>query len=255
MSASRRPSSTCCASSWPTRAGSLSKAQILDHVWHYDFGGDGGVVETYIGYLRRKVDDVEPAPDPHHPRGRLRAAGAVECRSVDRGLLPPASALVGLASSCSAGCAVAVTRSAAEGYLVAQVDDRLPALDDDRPVRRPPTAGTAATERASTARHRQRRRLRSAPTTWGWSRATTSCSSGIPTSAAPGGDDADAPDARHRRRPGPPGRGRRRGRADVSRSGPDPVASASASAPRAATTGRSVSSPPRWPTSTPPSAG
>ena len=34
----------------------VSKAQILDHVWHYDFGGDGGVVETYIGYLRRKVD-------------------------------------------------------------------------------------------------------------------------------------------------------------------------------------------------------
>lgn len=38
----------------------LSKAQILDHVWKYDFGGDGGVVETYIGYLRRKVDTVEP---------------------------------------------------------------------------------------------------------------------------------------------------------------------------------------------------
>ena len=38
----------------------LSKAQILDHVWDYDFGGDGGVVETYIGYLRRKVDAVEP---------------------------------------------------------------------------------------------------------------------------------------------------------------------------------------------------
>lgn len=38
----------------------LSKAQILDHVWKYDFGGDGGVVETYIGYLRRKVDQVEP---------------------------------------------------------------------------------------------------------------------------------------------------------------------------------------------------
>jgi two-component system OmpR family response regulator len=34
----------------------VSKAQILDHVWQYDFGGDGGVVETYIGYLRRKVD-------------------------------------------------------------------------------------------------------------------------------------------------------------------------------------------------------
>jgi len=38
----------------------LSKAQILDHVWQYDFGGEGGVVETYIGYLRKKVDAVEP---------------------------------------------------------------------------------------------------------------------------------------------------------------------------------------------------
>lgn len=38
----------------------LSKSQILDHVWQYDFGGDGGVVETYIGYLRRKLDTIEP---------------------------------------------------------------------------------------------------------------------------------------------------------------------------------------------------
>jgi len=38
----------------------LSKGQILDHVWQYDFDGDGGVVETYIGYLRRKVDTVAP---------------------------------------------------------------------------------------------------------------------------------------------------------------------------------------------------
>jgi two-component system OmpR family response regulator len=38
----------------------LSKAQILDHVWQYDFGGDGGVVETYIGYLRRKLDTTDP---------------------------------------------------------------------------------------------------------------------------------------------------------------------------------------------------
>lgn len=38
----------------------VSKAQILDHVWHYDFDGDGGVVETYIGYLRRKLDTTEP---------------------------------------------------------------------------------------------------------------------------------------------------------------------------------------------------
>ncbi len=34
----------------------LSKAQILDHVWEYDFNGDAGIVESYISYLRRKVD-------------------------------------------------------------------------------------------------------------------------------------------------------------------------------------------------------
>jgi two-component system OmpR family response regulator len=39
----------------------LSKAQILDHVWQYDFGGDGRIVETYISYLRKKVDRDEPA--------------------------------------------------------------------------------------------------------------------------------------------------------------------------------------------------
>jgi two-component system OmpR family response regulator len=38
----------------------LSKAQILDHVWHYDFGGDGNVVESYVSYLRRKIDTTEP---------------------------------------------------------------------------------------------------------------------------------------------------------------------------------------------------
>ena len=34
----------------------VSKAQILDHVWRYDFGGDSSVVETYISYLRKKID-------------------------------------------------------------------------------------------------------------------------------------------------------------------------------------------------------
>ncbi|HWO66987.1 MAG TPA: response regulator transcription factor [Umezawaea sp.] len=38
----------------------LSKAQILDQVWHYDFNGEANVVESYISYLRRKVDDAEP---------------------------------------------------------------------------------------------------------------------------------------------------------------------------------------------------
>jgi two-component system OmpR family response regulator len=38
----------------------LSKAQILDHVWHYDFGGDANIVETYVSYLRKKLDALGP---------------------------------------------------------------------------------------------------------------------------------------------------------------------------------------------------
>jgi two-component system, OmpR family, response regulator len=38
----------------------LSKQQILDQVWQYDFGGDRSIVDTYISYLRRKVDTTEP---------------------------------------------------------------------------------------------------------------------------------------------------------------------------------------------------
>ena len=38
----------------------LTRAQILDHVWDYDFGGDARVLETYVSYLRKKVDTVEP---------------------------------------------------------------------------------------------------------------------------------------------------------------------------------------------------
>ncbi|CAM4044209.1 response regulator transcription factor [Corynebacterium frankenforstense] len=46
----------------------LSKSKILDNVWHYDFGGDGNVVESYISYLRRKVDTGDQ-PLIHTVRG------------------------------------------------------------------------------------------------------------------------------------------------------------------------------------------
>ena len=46
----------------------LTRAQILDHVWEYDFGGDASVLETYISYLRHKVDVVDP-PLIHTVRG------------------------------------------------------------------------------------------------------------------------------------------------------------------------------------------
>jgi two-component system, OmpR family, response regulator len=46
----------------------LSRNQILDHVWQYDFGGHATVVETYISYLRKKVDTLGP-PLIHTVRG------------------------------------------------------------------------------------------------------------------------------------------------------------------------------------------
>jgi two-component system OmpR family response regulator len=46
----------------------LSKAQILDRVWHYDFGGQANVVELYISYLRKKID-AGRAPMIHTLRG------------------------------------------------------------------------------------------------------------------------------------------------------------------------------------------
>ena len=58
----------------------LSKAQILDHVWDYDFRGESGIVESYISYLRRKIDTEGLPPLIHTKRGvgyvlRLPPAG------------------------------------------------------------------------------------------------------------------------------------------------------------------------------------
>ena len=56
----------------------LSKAQILDRVWNYDFGGQANVVELYISYLRKKID-ADREPMIHTMRGAgyvLRPAGA-----------------------------------------------------------------------------------------------------------------------------------------------------------------------------------
>ncbi|HJE51177.1 MAG TPA: response regulator transcription factor [Tessaracoccus flavescens] len=56
----------------------LSKAQILDRVWNYDFGGQANVVELYISYLRKKIDHNRE-PMIHTLRGAgyvLRPAGA-----------------------------------------------------------------------------------------------------------------------------------------------------------------------------------
>jgi len=46
----------------------LTRAQILDHVWDYDFGGDARVLETYVSYLRKKIDR-DDRPLIHTVRG------------------------------------------------------------------------------------------------------------------------------------------------------------------------------------------
>lgn len=46
----------------------VSKAQILDRVWSYDFDGDGRIVESYVYYLRKKIDRTDP-PLIHTVRG------------------------------------------------------------------------------------------------------------------------------------------------------------------------------------------
>ena len=55
----------------------LSKAQILDRVWSYDFGGQANIVELYISYLRKKID-ADREPMIHTMRGAgyvLKPAG------------------------------------------------------------------------------------------------------------------------------------------------------------------------------------
>jgi two-component system OmpR family response regulator len=59
----------------------LSRAQLLDHVWSYDFNGDARVLETYVSYLRKKLDVGGP-PLLHTIRGvgyalRLPREGAM----------------------------------------------------------------------------------------------------------------------------------------------------------------------------------
>ena len=72
----------------------LSKAQILDHVWEYDFNGDASIVESYISYLRRKIDSRPEWPSliQTKPGGRLLDAhlgsplkGFRECGGVASG--------------------------------------------------------------------------------------------------------------------------------------------------------------------------
>ena len=129
----------------------VSKAQILDRVWSYDFGGDGRIVESYVYYLRRKIDKWDP-PLIHTVRGvgyalrlprgdeadaeplRLRPWRAVDAAHPAWSLAIAALAAVGAARRrTSAG--VLLLRS----YLIERVDEQLQrrTLPPRRSARRP----------------------------------------------------------------------------------------------------------------------
>ena len=112
----------------------VSKAQILDHVWQYDFRGDMGIVETYISYLRKKVDAFEP-PLIHTVRGvgyRLRMPPKQSMRSRTLRVDWANSSLrnrltIGVLVLSAIGFVGAGVGSQAllRNYLINQVDDQL----------------------------------------------------------------------------------------------------------------------------------
>ena len=118
----------------------MSKAQILDHVWHYDFGGEATVVETYVSYLRRKVDTTDPRL-LHTVRGVgyvLRVPRGPDARPAWRSRLSgqaPALAAGRTADASCRGGAAARRRwprwPRCAGTCSAQVDRNLAALATD----------------------------------------------------------------------------------------------------------------------------
>ena len=115
----------------------LTRAQMLDHVWDYDFGGDASVLETYISYLRKKID-VEAPPLIHTVRGVGYTCG---CQGAERAVSLRARLLIGLVVLTAAGLAVAgvVTYAAERSFLVSRVDQAFTRRDQQlRGLRRHP---------------------------------------------------------------------------------------------------------------------
>ena len=102
----------------------LSKAQILDHVWEYDFDGDANVVETYISYLRKKLDPHGP-PLIHTVRGVGYSAAASPRPRTDVSLR--ARLTLGLVVLAAIGLALAglATFGALRSFLFDRVDEQL----------------------------------------------------------------------------------------------------------------------------------
>ena len=102
----------------------MSKAQILDHVWRYDFGGDASVVETYISYLRKKVDAGEDtAPLIHTVRGFGYAIR--DPRSADMSLRIRLTAISVLLVALGLTAAAVATHRYIESFMIDRLDQQL----------------------------------------------------------------------------------------------------------------------------------
>ena len=99
----------------------ISKSELLDNVWGFEFRGDPNIVETYISYLRKKIDDERAGADPHHPARRLHAPPAPRRMSLQKRLV----AVVALLLVVGLVVADVVTYASVRSFLYGQADDTL----------------------------------------------------------------------------------------------------------------------------------
>ena len=143
----------------------LTKGQILQNVWHYDFGGNANVVETYVSYLRKKLDSARPAADQDGAAGRLHARS----REAMSRLSLRARLVLGVLVVAAVGLLIAdaATYAALRSSLFDRVDQTL--QDDHQGAlqyacgRASSAAGPTSGRAARARRRRRSRRLRPGP--------------------------------------------------------------------------------------------
>ena len=105
----------------------LSKGQILQHVWRYDFGGNTNVVETYVSYLRRKLDAFGPPLIRTVRQAGLHARDRATVRPMLARLSLRARLLLGVIAIAAVGLVTAdiATYTALKSFLIDRVDSTL----------------------------------------------------------------------------------------------------------------------------------
>ena len=153
----------------------LTRAQLLEHVWEYDFGGDARVLETYVSYLRKKLDAHGP-PLIHTVRG------------VGYALRPPTDVMASLRAGSSSACSRSppcgllllggITYAEQRSFLFDRVDQQAQAAPDR-------SVAHELARRAAAVRSRSPAAARAAATTTARRRAapTASCATPPATSS------------------------------------------------------------------------